>query len=115
MEERLDHKIISAIEHMPSKSRPNLRTCLEGLIEALVPFDIAPLGLESFEDKYWLAPPWIPGKAGKIHALCSTPSFMLPSEKGAEHTRYLLVSLSEITPLIHKLWSPVDSKVGIKD
>ena len=95
---------------MPSQSRPKLSVCLKGLIKTLAPFDIAPLGPKSFEDKYRLALPWIRGEAGKTHALCSILSYMSPREKGAERTRYLLVNLSEITLLIHKLRNPVDSK-----
>lgn len=82
--------------------------------QTLAPFDIAPLDPESFEDKYRLALPWIRGEAGKIHALCSILSYMSPREKGAEQTRYLLVNLSEIILLIHKLCHPVDSKVCVK-
>ena len=95
---------------MPSQSRPKLSVCLKGLIKTLAQFDIAPPGPKSFEDKYRLALPWIRGEAGKIHALCSILSYMSPREKGAERTRYLLVNLSEITLLIHKLRNPVDSK-----
>lgn len=114
-EERLDHKIILAIEQMSSNSRLKLRACLEGLTKALVPFDVVSLDPESFEDKYRLALPWIRGEAGKIHAMCSSLTYALQREKGAEQTRHLLITLNEITLMVHKLWNPVDSEVYPSD